>query len=228
MAIALIQNPFVNGAGTLTAFPITLTQATGSGNLLVVAITYFPNTVASITSVTDNATGGSNTYTQVPSAYAHIAAGSNGSSDLWYCANCKSGATTVTINFSVTVTFEQGGVLEYSGAALSSPVDVSNNVSNGSAAATTFTGPTLATTNPGDVVVAVCNPFNTVTAVTAPFTSRGNVNNAAADSDYIPGATGSYTPTFTGTTGGFCISAAAFLPAASGGTTMRTMTRVGM
>jgi hypothetical protein len=86
-----------------------------------------------------------------------------------------------------------GGVLEYSGAALSNPIDVSGVVTLGSAAATTLTGPTLTTTNSGDVVVAVCNVVNQVTAVTAPFVSEGNPNNESADADYLPGATGSYT-----------------------------------
>jgi hypothetical protein len=106
-----------------------------------------------------------------------------------------------------------GGVLEYSGAALSNPIDVSGVVTLGSAAATTLTGPTLTTTNSGDVVVAVCNVVNQVTAVTAPFVSEGNPNNESADADYLPGATGSYTPTFTGTANGYCVSAAAFFPA---------------
>ena len=217
MAIALVQHPYVSGAGTLTSWPIALTQATGSGNLLAVMLTYYPvSSAASIISgITDNATGGSNVYAFVPGTFGLTNSGfPAGVSEIWYCPNCRSGATTITVAFSSTITFEQGGLLEYSGAALGGALDVAGVVSIGGTGVTTFTGPTLTIHGSGDVITAVCNPVSTVTAVSAPFVSEGNVNNSSAMSQYLPGAIGSYTPTFTGTTGGFSISAAAFFPTA--------------
>jgi hypothetical protein len=227
MAIALVQNPYVNGPGSLTTWNISLTQATGSGNLLAVVLTYYPVSANTVTSMTDNATGGSNTYTQVPGAFGLTGTPPAGTTDIWYCPNCKSGATTLTITFSATVTFQQGGLLEYSGVALSSPIDVAGVVTQQTGATTS--GPNLTITNAGDVLVAVCNVGNTVTGVNAPWVSEGNPNNQSAVAQYLPGATGTYSPTFTGVSGGYCVSAAAFFPASTGNfTTRRSLTRVGM
>jgi hypothetical protein len=68
-------------------------NATGSGNLIVVGTV---NSQASdnVTSISDNATGGSNSYV---SAKAKGSDTNGGSTEIWYAKNSKAGATQVDV-----------------------------------------------------------------------------------------------------------------------------------
>jgi hypothetical protein len=90
-------------------------------------------------------------------------------------------------------------VYEYAGAATSSPVDVAGNLQTLNGGHTTMDGPSLTTTNAGDVIVNSMITGNNVTGVNSPFTDfLGTSNVACGIADYIPGAIGTYQATFTG------------------------------
>jgi hypothetical protein len=120
--------------------------ATGAGHLVAVALMF--NGRTSVTSVSDNATGGSNTYV---SAGARTTNGVN-STEIWYTVNSGSGATAVTPTFAGSPTHVETTAWEVSGIS-TSPPDVTN-VASGTVTLNT-PGPAVTTTQPGDFVLAV-------------------------------------------------------------------------
>jgi hypothetical protein len=66
-------------------------NGTGSGNLLVVGVT---NVGGTVTGITDNASGGPNTYA---SANVLASDSNSGTTTIWYAKNSRSGATDVTL-----------------------------------------------------------------------------------------------------------------------------------
>lgn len=121
----VIQNKRATVNGSTVA--VTL-NPTGAGHLLAVLITTdHPST--SVSSMTDNATGGSCNYVEAKVLNVDPVSG-GGFSDIWYCANSKAGATSV----SATVSSATGGelnawVYEVSGLDTSNPLDVSGKTS---------------------------------------------------------------------------------------------------
>lgn len=109
-------NPFTPGGAFYSA-----------GNLLVALIIGAPET-AVVSGITDNATGGTNTWLQVPNAQG-TAPGQGGATDIWYVKNSKAGATTITIAYS-SGALQSIDVCEITGADTNVPLDASNEVSN--------------------------------------------------------------------------------------------------
>jgi hypothetical protein len=124
----------------------TITQATGTGNLLVVCLQNYLGTSPTTTSITDNA---GNTYVQVASS---LGSGNSVQSEIWYAANSIAGATSLTCNSSGTYHQLMVEFFEFSGAATTSPADT--------ATFTTFagsSGPTVGNITPsqtGEVLVS--------------------------------------------------------------------------
>jgi hypothetical protein len=121
--------------------------ATGAGHLIAVAMMF--NGSTSVASVSDNATGGSNTYV---SAGARATVGA-GSAEIWYAVNSNSGATVVTPTFAGSPTRVQITVWEVSGVSTLRP-DVTN-ISSGNVVLNDTPGPAVTTTQVGDFVVSV-------------------------------------------------------------------------
>jgi hypothetical protein len=207
MAISRVQAvSVVNTTGTQTLITIS---ATGSGNLIVVTLIGGPGG-QDISSITDNATGGSNTYIATPNGYindgSHVA-------DTWYAKNINSGATTVTVNINTSTGSGNCviGITEYSGASSTSPLEISSNASGSGAPV----GPALTTLNTGSVLIATCYATSTGTSgVSSPWVSTtGSLKFTA---DYLPGATGTYTANFTPVTSqAYVSSGASFVPPSS-------------
>lgn len=121
--MALVQAVAANRGGSGGNLPITV-AATSAGNTLVVVGVAVSGGQALITGVTDNASGGSNTYTKAIGA---------GNSSVWYCLNAPNGgATIVTIVY--TSGKSQGWVVEESG---TSALDGTPNINAGQSATTT-------------------------------------------------------------------------------------------
>jgi len=191
MAIAFIQEAD-NGSGTTSSSTsVTITSST-FGSLLVVAV--YKNNGTTISSITDNI---GNTYTQVPGAHA-VGSPAPDTTDIWYSANSLSGVTSVTVNFGSTC-FNVPYILEYSGVATTSPIDVAGNISAGSTGGGNPTGPSLTTTQDGDLIIALCSAHGIgIGGVNSPFTLRSNTDGEAV-ADYIGPVAGTYQAIFTPT-----------------------------
>lgn len=147
--ISLVQ---VTSCAT-TAFPGTCTiPATGSGHLLVIGWQAGGGAVTStvIANITDNA---GNSYAEVAAARA-IDTGAGSVVDLWYAKNSVSGATTVTITPSSSVS--NGGVViwEFAGASTSAPLDQAGALNNQASTATPA-APSVTTAVSGEVVISL-------------------------------------------------------------------------
>ena len=107
-----VVNKTSKGGNPITSLTI---PATGTGHLIAVAMMF--NGKTSVTGVSDNATGGSNTYV---SAGARSTT-STWSTEIWYAVSSKPGATVVTPTFAGSPTSVQITVWEVSGISSSSP-----------------------------------------------------------------------------------------------------------
>lgn len=165
----------------------TTISANVAGNLLVV---FCEGETAHATGVTDNASGGSNTYTRVDGSGGGLN-GSVGPTTIWYSQTARSGATTVTCASSPGC--YGSGVREYAGALASGdPVDASSGtVSIGCTGGSSCNGATITTTDAGAVIVAVAIPGSSITGVASPYDVDflGGTSNGQAFADYIPGTT---------------------------------------
>ena len=141
--------------------------ATGTGHLIAVAMMF--NGKTSVTGVSDNATGGSNTYV---SAGAR-ATTSTWSTEIWYAVSSKSGATVITPTFAGSPTSVQITAWEVSGVATSAPD--ATNTSSGSVTLNNIPGPAVTTTQAGDFIVSI------LLANTASFTAISSGNEFTDD-----------------------------------------------
>lgn len=207
-AIVLVQKVNPNTGGSCA----TTISANTAGNLLAVYCESDSGTYA--TSVTDNASGGSNTYTEVVGSRGGFAG--TAVTNIFYSQTNHSGATVVTCNGTCFGT----SVYEYSGTLASgSPVDTSSGSVSQGCIATACTGAPVTTLNAGDVIFTGIVPGNNITSVAAPYTNfLQNATNGNGSADYLPGTTVTasaavWTDSSSGDTYG--TSVAVFLPAAS-------------
>jgi len=116
---------------------LTVTIPSTTGNLIAVpAVINFSATVK-IASITDNAPGGSNTYTN---SNLYTADTNDGSGvDLWYALNAKTGVTSITITLTGAGASWGVDVVEIGGGATNT-MDVSNTAA-GTYSGTSITGP---------------------------------------------------------------------------------------
>jgi hypothetical protein len=119
---ALVQT--ASGTETTSAATLsgTFPAATGSGDLLVLSASEYNGATNHITSVTDTA---GNTWTRIGS---YDVAGHNSNGEMWYSAAAK--PTTMVTAHNGTAAFEAFEVLDFTGVAISGPLDTSNGSSN--------------------------------------------------------------------------------------------------
>ena len=194
-----------SNSGSITSLTI---PATGTGNLIVVALMF--NGGTSVASVSDDA---GNTYISTGArAVVGIA-----STEIWYAASSKPGATLITPTFAGSPTHVEITVWEVSGISVSA-LDVANTAT-GNLTLNDTPGPAVTTTQAGDFVVSILFAIDTDLSgissgneFTNDFTTDGNgwahitSNSAPAGSHQASW----YTPTPKGI---YCASTAAFLPA---------------
>jgi hypothetical protein len=181
--------------------------ATGSGNLIAVAIMF--NGATTVTGVSDNA---GNTYV---SAHARAVL-SNLSVEIWYAVNSNPGATVITPAFAGPLTHEE--ITEWEVSGLSTGAPDASNASAGKVTTNNIPGAAVTTTQASDFIVAIMfagstniTGMSSGSAFTSDFTTDGNgwahlTSNSANPGTYQPSW---YTPTILG---GYLASTVAFAP----------------
>ncbi len=217
-AVSAISLVHMTSCG-LQTFPSTCTiPATGSGNLIVVAWGSGPYVNPTVSSITDNA---GNIYAEAGDARATDPVA--GSIDIWYAANSKSGATSVTVTPSASGT-DAVVIWEFSNVALTSPLD-QTSVLNSQLPTITPAGASVTTTVPNEVVISVLTPSGATiglqlgSAFTIDSFLYGN-----GWSHLITSSTGSYAPQWDIALGSYASSTVSF-KAASGSVTLTSDNR---
>ena len=144
--------------------------ATGTGNLIIVGF-QMPggtNTSTTVSKVTDNA---GNTYAEAGAARS-FDTGAGTVVDIWYAKNSISGATTLTITPSTTVSNCGAVIWEFSGMDPSAPLD-KTAVLNSQASTTTPSGASVTTSFASEVVISLTEVASNVTGIASgnPFTN---------------------------------------------------------
>jgi chitodextrinase len=210
-SITFVQSNYADPqSSSLASVPVKFNAAQAAGNLNVVVVGW-NDTTATVSTVTDSK---GNTYQRVVGPTAVTGALSQ---SIYYAKNilaATAGANTVTVQFSSGAAFPDIRILEYSGADLANPVDVT--------AAATGSGGTsnsgsATTTNPTDLIFGA----NVVTGVTSgPGTGFTQRLLTSPDGDIAEDrtvtATGSYSATAPAT-GSWIMQMVAFRTPVSGG-----------
>lgn len=183
-----------NSGTSGVACPLGFTTA--SGNVLIVVLVY-ESTTGDITSLVDNATGGSSTYATIGSGAKGVSTAAGTSSEIW-CALVKTGATSITPTTSDATDIYAGYAYENSGISSCTP-DATGNKTN----ATGTTGAlnadaTLTTSVSGDFIVDVNSPNEDAVTVSAGFTLDNNASGVGfSHLTSTSAASGMYTATWT-------------------------------
>ena len=205
--ITLVHSTVQGGFTASLTIPSTI-----AGNFLVVACIC---DATPCTGIMDNATGGTNTYIDIPLARSTYTATGPFPESIYYSQTIHNGATSVTC---VGGSADLVSVYEYSGVLASgNPVDVSSGTTGQLCSGTSCLGGKITTTNAGDVIFGTGDQGQQWTAITSPWTDgifSGVTGQAAAD--YIPGViVTSNQANWTDNTSGdhYASSTVAFLPA---------------
>ena len=191
-AIAFVK---VDDDGSCAGCTSTVKAYTGgntAGNLLTACFVMDPaQTVASMTDTR------SNTWTR-----AHrIIGGGGGTVEIWYAMNVSAGANTVTGNYSGSTSYAAMMLHEYSGAAISSALDVvaaQNQTNPGVAADAVSSGANTTTVN-GALIFGCTGEGGGAGILSAgtSFTLRSTVYGDSPSEDRIQATAGSVAATFT-------------------------------
>jgi fibronectin type 3 domain-containing protein len=210
--ISYVQGNFATPQTTQTTVNVTFTAAQVAGDLNVVVVGWNDST-ATVSNVTD-ARG--NLYTRAvgPTVIPGVE-----SQSIYYAKNIATaavGANTVTVTFSTAAAYPDIRILEYSGADLNNPVDVT--AANSGNSATSSSG-TVTTTNPTDLLFGA-NIVQTITTGSGNgFTSRLlTTPDGDIAEDQMVAATGSYSATAPLSSGQWVMQMVAFRTPAGGGT----------
>src|SRR5579885_584187 len=209
-SIGLVQHKTNSGAANSNKISISITRL-GAGNLVVVGACSTGTTAVS--SITDNGST-ANTYKEATGTKS-----TNGSAmcDIWYAVNSRSGATSISVTFSKSGTFEKNvEVWEVSGMAAdpAQALDAASIVNSGPSTTSPSGGAVTTTTN-SSFVAALLFPHGDTTAnPTAgnPFTAGGDISNQSSVGavSLISAAAGTYQPQWTTSMDTFNASTAAF------------------
>ena len=208
-----IQATYATPQGSRSSVPVTFTGAQRIGNFNAVIVGW-ADASASVTSVTDSK---GNVYQRAIGPTRNT--GGALSQSIYYATNiagAAAGTNTVTVAFSPAAFYPDVRILEYSGVAITTPLDAANG-STGSG--TSSNSGALTTTASGDLIVA----GNTVSSLssaagsgyTLRFITQPNGNIAE---DRVAGAAGSYTATAALQSSDWVMQAAAFKAAPPDGT----------
>ena len=154
-------------SGTGDSATATFSSATTAGNLLVVAI-WYDTTVQPTPTISDNSSGGANTYTDVGEWHYSANGGYNGS-QIFYAKNIKGGNTTVTVT-GPSGTHPSFCVYEISGADITAPLDQHSSADNESGAVSVSITPSA-----GAYVIAVGTASSPANGFSSPFTNDYHV-----------------------------------------------------
>ena len=187
-----------------------------AGNLIAVAVLVYSNsgTSGTVTSISDNATGGSNSYsaTGSRSINSYYQPGVGSWNDIWYAHDIRGGGTAITPALSTSLT---GDVYMWEIAGVHGVSAAAGLNSDGTSAATPTGAPV--TTGANSVIVALLHPGgSTVTGIHAGnvFTSDSLADGMAL-AHYVTSSSGTYSPQWDMTSATYAGSTVAF---GSGGT----------
>jgi hypothetical protein len=172
---------------------------------LVIVLITCADVTATITTITDNTSGGSNPYV---SANLRSAVGTCQANEIWYARDAKAGATSVTVTASKSTRLDLW-VLEVSGASTTLGVDV-GAVAMGPQATTITAPPVTPSGVPAFIAAAVASCGNIGGIVGGnPFTAlMPEHGNGAAY--YVAKAPGTYGPVYMNSNDAWNASVAAF------------------
>lgn len=208
------QHTHIDSLAGLSTLAATVTSTT-LGNSIIVCT---GNTSLGITAltVTDNASGGTNTYTARPTSNAtHL------TSDFsTYCFDSlntpRGSATTVTVTFSSTPGYAKVDIWEIHKSTGTVSFDSSGTsfISNGTGTGTALTGPSVSTTGVPEFIAASVLVNDAVTAAPAAgnnFTAGGGIDvsvGGGAGASRILTTSGTSQPVFTDNSSSdtFCMS----------------------
>jgi hypothetical protein len=201
-----VQSASNAGQGGLTSLSATVTPTTAN-DLLVVGVQFAVGTT--IASVSDNAEGGTSTFSAIPGSHARNAH-ADGNVAIWYTPSANAGATAVTATAG-TASVYTVVVWEFA-TAQAATVDIASGLSD-QASSTTPVAPALTTMNAGELVVAIG-----IVATSISQLQPGNefTNDALANGNgwaHITSATapgGAHQAAWDSTAGTYCSSAVAF------------------
>jgi hypothetical protein len=195
-AIGRTGTPGSANCASATTCPITYSSTAGNGLVVFVQ----DNGTATISSVTDNAAGGSSTYTSIFNGACNTS-GSSYNCGLFIACNVKA-ATTITANFSVA---DAGAIIvsEYTGQLTASCVDQTSVSATGSSAS--FTSGTTGTTTQADELVIGAFLWDLTATLSATSGSYNKVKDQQCTTcgssiglmDRIVSSTGTYSATAT-------------------------------
>ena len=187
--ISFVQVNSATPQSASTTVPVTYAGAQTAGDLNVVAVGWNDATQL-VNSVTDSK---GNVYTLAVGPTMNAAGLSQ---SIYYAKNiaaAAAGTNTVTVTFNGAAAFPDIRILEYSGADLTAPLDVTAVGTGNSATSSTVA---VTTTNANDLLFAANMTFTGATGPGAGFTSRIiTVPDHDLAEDRLVAATGSYTAT---------------------------------
>ena len=163
--ITFVQSNYAVPQSAQTTVPVTFTAAQTAGNMNVVVVGW-NDTTRTVSTVTDSK---GNTYTR---AVGPTTLSGSLSQSIYYAKNifaAAAGSNTVTVTFSGAAAFADIRVLEYSGADLANPVDVTAGATGTSATANSGT---VATTNANDLIFGASTVRSHNTGAGSGFTQR--------------------------------------------------------
>jgi hypothetical protein len=193
--LAVVQRTFASNASGATTVATALPNNKATSNAIVVIVFQQYSTSFGTMTVSDS----------LGNTYVPIINGSNITDavgySVWIAYGGTGGADTITVTNSVSIVMNLH-VLELSGVATSSAIDVA--VSQFQAAVTSVTSGSGVTANTNDILIAAAGGRNTGTFVAGTGYGHLNTNAGFLDSyteDQVVAATGTYAGTFTsGTT----------------------------
>jgi hypothetical protein len=205
-SVRLVQS----AAGSTQPSMNTLTKSfapSGDGNLLVVAVALSSSTSVTVTSITDNAPGGGNSYV---SANQRSVDGSCADFvEIWFAKNVHAGASTVTVTASGAAQMNLW-VLELAGLSTTDPLDT-GAVSSNRPSSNVVTAPAVTPSTPSAVVISTATTCGTISTVRAgnPFTGLA-VLSGESTAYLITAAAGSYGAVWNASSGTWNASTVAF------------------
>jgi membrane-bound inhibitor of C-type lysozyme len=195
-AIARTGTPASHDCASATTCTVTYSPTAGNGLVVFVQ----DNATATISSVTDNAAGGSSTYTSIFSGACNTS-GSTYNCGLYVACNVKA-ATVITANFSVA---DAGAIIvsEYTGQALATCGDQTSASVTGSSTAFT-SGTTGTTTQAAELIIGafLWDGGTTLNATSGSYNHIKDQNCSTCGSsiglmDQIVASTGTFSATAT-------------------------------
>jgi hypothetical protein len=199
------------GGAASTPFTVAVTKTVTAGNTLIALVNITDTgsstnyTTGSLTSITDNAAGGSNTYVAPASNFvAYVHGGNNIVADWVQYVQTLTGSGSLTVTAHITPnqawTFASIVVVEYSGLGTFDVIGAMNGQDAGtySVAANVITSGTVSVAA-GDTVIGITIDWNgagTITAGTG-FTTDYNVASTYMSESLTKGSTSTIGATFT-------------------------------